>query len=428
MTLLDRRQVLAIGAAAMTGMPARGNAQAPATVRMLHIETNKAVLAIWERSAKAFEGANPGVKIEMRGMETGAFKARLPTILQSDTRPHLFYSWGGALVDQQARAGLLEDISGQVDAGYLAKLMPVALDQFTRGGKLFGLPYNTAEIGILINKELFGKAGVAVQDVQTWPGLLRAVRAFKQAGIQPMAGGGQDKWQMMLVYGHLCLRLGGRAAIMDVMAGRNGGFDNPVFVRAGELYKELTDMNPYQDGFMAMKAQSAAGLFADGKAAMLPHGTWFVRQNASYATDKKGLPDDKLNFIGFPTVPGGAGTLRETQVNLNGWLVSKGSPQAATAFLKHLMDAETQGELAAGGFIAPANLAARDKLTHPIMRRAADTVASLDFMQVAYDNLLGPNGGKVADDVAVGIASGRMTPKEAAAALERARAQDAQAS
>ena len=45
---------------------------------------------------------------------------------------------------------------------------------------------------------------------------------------------------------------------------------------------------------MAMKAQPSAGIFADGKAAMLMHGTWFVRQNPSFAADKKGLSADKM--------------------------------------------------------------------------------------------------------------------------------------
>jgi raffinose/stachyose/melibiose transport system substrate-binding protein len=394
---------------------------------MLHVETNRSVLDIWMRSARAFESRTPGVRVEMRSMETEAFKARLPTILQSDTRPHIIYSWGGSLVDEQLRAGMLEDITDRIGTATVAAMMPAATAQLSRGGRLYGLPYNTGEIGLLINTELFARAGVAPESLREWPGLLAAVQRFKAQGIVPMAAGGQDRWPLMLPMGHVALRLGGRAAIEDALAGRNGGFANAVFLRAFELFRALCDEEPFQPGFMAMKAQPAAGLFADGRTAMFPHGTWFLRLNPTVAADRRGLPADKLAFVGFPLVPGGTGTLRETQVNLNGWLVTRNAPPAAIDFLRHFSGAETQGELAQGGFIIPANLAARERLESPIMRRSAQTVAELDFMQVAYNTLLGPSGGRVSEDIAVGLATRTMTPRDAVDALERARRQDARA-
>ena len=428
-TRITRRTALAAtsAAAASFAAPQLARAQAAQTVRLLNIETNKDVLAIWNKAAASFEAKHPNVKIELRTLETEAFKTRLPTILQSDTKPHIFYSWGGGLVKTQADAGMLEDIAPQIDASANGKMAKAAIDQFSRDGKVYGLPYNTAEVGILINKELFDKAGVTPADVMTWPGFLSAVDKFKKAGIQPLVGGGQDKWQMMLLYGGINLRLGGRAAIEAAVAGKDGGFENPVFVKGGELYKQLCDMNPYQEGFMAMKAQPAAGMFADGRAAMLMHGTWFVRQNPSFAADKKGLAADKMGFIGFPMIPGGRGTAKETQVNINGWLVSKGAPKIAVEFLQHFLDTEAQGELAAAGFIVPANLAARDRLEHPIMKQAANSIASMDFLQTGYNTLLGPSAGKTSDDVAVGIAAGKTSPQEAAKLLEAARVQDTKA-
>jgi raffinose/stachyose/melibiose transport system substrate-binding protein len=424
---LNRRRVLLHGAAALIAAPSVAHAQST-TIRMLHIETNRAVLDIWQKAAAAFEAANAGVKIEMRSLEAEAFKTRLPTILQSDSRPHIFYSWGGQVVDLQAKAGFLEDIGGQIDPTLKQAMMPAAMAQFTRAGRVYGLPYNTAEIGILINRDLFARAGVTEADVSTWPGFTTAVRKFKSAGIQPLVAGGQDKWHLGLFLSHLCLRTGGRGAVEAAMAGGAGGFEAGAFTQAAELYRELCAMSPYQDGFMASKAQPAAGQFADGKAAMLMHGTWFVRQNPSYATDKKGLSAEQMGFIGFPLVPGGAGTSKETQVNLNGWLVSRGAPKAAVDWLKFFHSAEVAGDLAAGGFIVPANTAARSRLEHPIMRLASERIGSMDFIQLGYNVLLGPNAGKVSEDIAVGIATGRMTPKDAMTELEKARQQDERAS
>jgi raffinose/stachyose/melibiose transport system substrate-binding protein len=426
MAQLTRRTVVRSALAGGFALAAPGilRAQTQTAVRMLHIETNKAVLDIWQKAASTFEATNPGVKIEMRSLETEAFKARLPTILQSNSRPHLFYSWGGGLVDQQAKAGFLEDISAQVEPAYRETLMPAAMAQFARGPAVYGLPYNTAQIGLLYNRELFAKADVKAQDMLTWPGFVAGVKALKAAGILPVAAGGQDKWQLMLMLSNLGLRQGGKAAIEAALAGQSGGFDNPAFVQAAEFYREFSALSPYQEGFMAMKAQPASGLFADGKAAMLMHGSWFVRQNPAVASDRKGLSVEQLGFLGFPMLPGGAGTAKETLVNLNGWLVSKGAPKAAVDFLKYFHSAPVAGELAEGGYIVPANLAVRDKLSHPLMREAADNIAKMDFIQTGYNVLLGANAGKVSEDVSVGLATGSLTGKDACAQLERARQQD----
>ena len=423
---ISRRTI--VKAALATGIAAAGQtaarAQTPAAVRMLHIETNRAVLDIWQKAASGFEAANPGVKVEMRSLETEAFKARLPTILQSNSRPHLFYSWGGGLVDQQAKAGFLEDIAAQIDPAYRATMMPGAMAEFSRGAAIYGLPYNTARIGLLYNRDIFEKFGLTVDAMLTWPGFLKGVQTLKAAGIVPVAAGGQDKWQLMLMLSNLCLRQGGRAAIEDALAGRDQGFDNPAFVRAAELYREFSALSPYQEGFMAMKAQPASGLFADGKAAMLMHGSWFVRQNPAVAADRKGLSVEQLGFLGFPMLPGGAGTAKETLVNLNGWLVSKGAPRAAVDFLKYFHAVPVAGELAAGGFIVPANLSVLDRLSHPLMRDTAQSIAGMDFIQTGYNVLLGANAGKVSEDISVGLASATLTAKAACSQLERARQQD----
>ena len=100
---------LALVAAALT--LTAGNALAQTTVRWLHIEANPAQVKIWEEVARGFEAKNPGVKIEMQFLENEAYKAKLPTILQSKDRPHIIYSWAGGVLKAQIEAGVLEDIS-----------------------------------------------------------------------------------------------------------------------------------------------------------------------------------------------------------------------------------------------------------------------------------------------------------------------------
>jgi raffinose/stachyose/melibiose transport system substrate-binding protein len=59
-------------------------ALADTTVRFLHVEDNPAVVALWNKIGRDFEAQNKGVKIEFQYLENEAFKAKLPTLLQSD--------------------------------------------------------------------------------------------------------------------------------------------------------------------------------------------------------------------------------------------------------------------------------------------------------------------------------------------------------
>ena len=100
---------------AATGLTlAVGTAAADTTVKWLHIEVNPAQVKIWDEVARAYEAAHPGVKVEMQFLENEAYKAKLPTILQSKDRPHVIYSWAGGVLKAQIEAGVLEDITDQV--------------------------------------------------------------------------------------------------------------------------------------------------------------------------------------------------------------------------------------------------------------------------------------------------------------------------
>ena len=75
-----------------------GAAAAQTTIKWLHLEVNPGQVKIWEEVARDFEAKNPGVKVEMQFLENEAYKAKLPTILQSKDRPHIIYSWAGGVL------------------------------------------------------------------------------------------------------------------------------------------------------------------------------------------------------------------------------------------------------------------------------------------------------------------------------------------
>ena len=304
---------LAVAALAM----AAGTATAETTVRWLHIEANPAQVKIWEEVARAFEAKNPGVKVEMQFLENEAYKAKLPTILQSKDRPHIIYSWAGGVLKAQIEAGILEDISSPMK-GYSDQLAPAAVAAFTQDGKIYGVPMVLSQVAFLYNKELMAKAGIDGTTIKTWDDLLAAVKTLKAAGVTPIVVGGADKWPLHFYWTYLAMRVGGKPAFDAALRGENGGFAGETFVKAGELLKQLVDLQPFQTGFLGFKNQQAVGYFGDGKAAMtLALNNVYLLQRV-LAADKVGLSDDKFGWFDFPTVSGGKGDASDTLGGITG--------------------------------------------------------------------------------------------------------------
>jgi raffinose/stachyose/melibiose transport system substrate-binding protein len=413
-----RRVVAAIACLALSA----GLASAETTVKWLHIEINPNQVKLWEEVARDFEAKNPGVKVEMSFLENEAYKAKAPTLLQSKDRPHIIYSWAGGVLKTQVEAGVLEDITKDV-ADLTPKLSPAAVAAFTVNDKVYGLPYNVSQVGFMYNKELFAKAGVDAAKITTWDDLLAAVKQLKAANVTPIVVGGADKWPLHFYWTYLAVRIGGKGGFQAALKGENGGFEDEAFVKSGELFKQLVDLQPFQNGFLGAKNPQAVGMFGDGKAAMILAISSFYHSQKALAADKVGLSDDKIGWFNFPVVPGGKGEATDTLGGINGWLVTKGAPKEAVAFLKAFVSDDVQKRLAAGNYIIPTYLGAEEALGSAFMRNIAKNLAASKYHQNFYDQDLGPNVGRVVNDACAEIAGGTMTPKQAAKAIQDAYAQ-----
>lgn len=400
-------------------MVAAAGATAETTVKWLHIEANPAQVKIWEEVARAYEAAHPGVKIDMQFLENEAYKAKLPTILQSKDRPHIIYSWSGGVLKAQVEAGVLEDITDQVK-GYSDTITPAALAAFTQNGRVYGLPVALSQVGFLYNKELMAKASVDPGKIKTWDDLLSAVKALKAAGVTPIVVGGADKWPLHFYWTHLAVRIGGKASFDAALRGENGGFEGETFQNAGVLFKQLVDLQPFQNGFLGLKNPQAVGYFGDGKGAMMLAISTVYHLQRALAADKVGLGEDKIGWFDFPVVPGGKGEPTDTLGGITGWLVTKGAPKEATDFLKFFISKDVQTRLAAGNFLVPVVKGGEAGLNNAFMKQIADNLAKSNYHQNFYDQSLGPSVGRVVNDVTAEIAGGSMTPQQAATAIQAA--------
>lgn len=392
------------------------------TVKVLSIEPNvKEGRDFYASAIEKFEKANPDIKIQFDYLDDTSFKSKLPTLLQSSARPDIFYTWTGGVFHEQADAGVLKDISGEVDKKTLDTFAPGGIKALTYNDKLYGLPMYAGVVVLFYNKELTQKAGVDPTTIKTWDDFLAAVKSIKDAGITPIVVGGKSKWPLQHYYGYLATRIAGVDGIAAAKAGENEGLAGPDFVKAGEEFKKLADLQPFQPGFMDTDNSKAGGLFGDGRGAFILAGNYMIGAQKRNSTSGQGISDDKLGFIPFPVVTGGKGDPADTFGGINGWLVSKDATPAASKFLASLMDLDNQTVSAGMGLWLPIVKGADAGIKDANVKAIASLLAAAPHHQLYLDQELGANVGAAMNDASAELATGDISADEAAQMVEEAR-------
>ncbi|WFU01618.1 extracellular solute-binding protein [Rhizobium sp. CB3171] len=403
------------------------SAAADTVVKWLHLELDPNYIAVWRKIADQYEAQHPGVKIEMQFLANEAFKAKLPTLLQSKDAPDFFFSWGGGVLKQQQATGTLMDLTAAMnakDGAWVKSYNPAAVKGLTFDNKISAVPYKLGTVSFFYNKALFAKAGVDANAIKSWDDYLAAVKKIKAAGIVPIAGGGGEKWPIHFYWSYLVMRDGGQKVFSAAKSGEGNGFNDPAIIKAGEQLAELGKLEPFQPGYLGTTWPQALGVFGDGKAAMILGFENTAANQRTNAGDGKGLADDNIGRFAFPAVTGGAGLPTDTLGGLNGWAVTKKAPPETLDFLAYLTNAESERTMAQAGMIIPVAVGVEDGVKSPLMHASADQLAHSTWHQNFFDQDLGPSVGRVVNDISVGIVSGQIAPKDGAQQVQDAFEQD----
>jgi raffinose/stachyose/melibiose transport system substrate-binding protein len=392
---------------------------AETVVRILHIQSVPGILALQQEAAKKYESTHPGVKIDWQFLENEAFKAKLPTLMQSKDRPSAFHSWGGGVMYEQVSAGVCKDITAEIaEGGFNETFYPAAAQNFVVDGKAYGVPNNLAPMVFWYNKELCQKAGVDPTQIRYWGDFVEAVKKIKAAGITPIAAGGKDKWPLHFYPALLTMRILGKDGFQTAYEDKDGGFANPNVLKAFQLYKELAALEPFQKGYLSNTYPEASGVFHDGQAAFHLMGTWDLVEGRKNAADKKGLPNEKMGWFFFPEVKDGKGRANDLFASLDGWLITKQAPKETTDFMRLWLGNDIQNKMAEQGLAIPAVKGTAEVIKDPFLKAIAGEIGTSEWIAIAIDQLLGPDTGRVFNDVSADIAAGNMTPEDGVKAIE----------
>ncbi|MBN2736119.1 MAG: extracellular solute-binding protein [Spirochaetales bacterium] len=401
------------------GQGAKTKGDEKVTIEFWHLDIDDTMAPVWEGLAADFMKANPNVTINITVLENEAFKSKLTTVMQSGDPPDIFRSWGGGVMNDFAKSGLLRDITDEVKNNWSSKIGAGPIGVYSYKDKIYGLPYDMGGVGMWYNKELIAKVGYN-EPPKTWSEFIDCVKKLKAAGVTPIALGEGDKWPGHFWWVYLAVRLGGKEAF-DAAVERTGSFKSESFVKAGQLLKELIDLKPFQEGFLSANyGGDQAGAMGNGKAAFELMGQWAPAVETAASEDGKGI-GDKLGFMPFPAVEGGAGKITDVMGGGNGLVLGKNAPDATIDFLKFLTSVESQKKIITspiGGI--PTALGAEEAMTDPNLIAVNKAVSQAGYFQLYYDQYLPPAVAAVVLDSTQALFAGTMTPEAVAAAVDKA--------
>ncbi|MFY0664957.1 MAG: extracellular solute-binding protein [Natronospirillum sp.] len=402
-------------------MLALGSTQAVAqtTVTVLHNQQDQFIRDTWDEIRQDFESKNPDIRVQLDFMDDDAMKARLPTLLQSNAKPHLYWSFGGGNYRVRAESGLLADITDQA-AGLRANIGEGAMSAFEVDGRLYGAPYRLAQVGFWYNKSLFQQAGVRAEDIQTWDDFLDVVSTLKAAGITPIAAGGAERWPLHFYWTYLAMRIGGQDLFQSILADE-AKFENEHYIRAGVELRRLAALDPFQPGYRGTVYNEAAGVFGNGRAAIHLMGEWDIGVQTSESESGVGVSGDNLGYFNFPMVEGGLGDPTATLGGVDGWAFTSGngSPEAVR-WLEFFLAPEQQAKLAAAGIIIPVANGAAAYVEDPHLKQIAQNIANSSWHQVFWDQALGADVGGVINDISAELFAGEISPEQAVRRVQQA--------
>lgn len=226
--------------------------------------------ATYKQMFASFEKSHKNINVEFKPYKATDYNTILSTGLTQAGGPDVMQlrSYGG--VQPLIKAGRLAALDGKVSG--LSNFDPSALDgaKGKQDGKVYGVPLEMSTFQIYYNKDVFSKYGL--QPPTTWDQMITDAQKLKDKGVTPFATSGKDTWLLPLyddAFG--ATRYGGPEFEKKVLSGQVD-FTDPAYTAALDVLGQLKPYFPKD--MMGLGETDVQTLFATGKAAMIPEGSF----------------------------------------------------------------------------------------------------------------------------------------------------------
>ncbi len=238
-----------------------GIAQAETTVKFTVAEYSSKTGPFFEQVAKDFEAKNPDIKVAIEVVPWDTLLQRLTTDVAGGSTPDLAIIGTRWLLDF-ASQGVAEPIDSYMTPAFKATFIDTFMNPGIIDGKLMGLPVAASARAMLVNKDIYDKAGVAPP--KTWDELYADAKKIKAAEPDVFPFGLQGKEIETDAYFYYSLWThGGDILNQD----GTSGIDSPAGIAAATLYKKMIDEGLTQPSPTNYSREDVFNLFKQGKVA-----------------------------------------------------------------------------------------------------------------------------------------------------------------
>ena len=294
----------------------------------------------FNKMCKAFEEANPGVKIKViYESDQAAAQNKLKAAILGKNAPDIVNTYAGYTVT--ALSDALQDITQYIpkeDMETITGWETLSKDS-KLGNPIYGYPGRGNELGLMFyNKELVAAAGVdlegegAPKNAQEFKAALQKI---KDSGVLPITGVG-NPYSTLFIFGagSWWTQQVGPEVVTSNSLGTTKFADDEAFIEVCDFMYEL-----YADGLLNEDWASAAdpsAAFYNGEAAMIPEGNWSIAYALEMMGDKLGVyfvPDFDDDAIYKDAAIGGIGQAYCVTSSCK-------NPELATKFLSFISNKE----------------------------------------------------------------------------------------
>jgi raffinose/stachyose/melibiose transport system substrate-binding protein len=389
----------------------------PVVLKFWHIQNYSPTQEAIDSAVKRFEADHPGVTVEQNRMKNDAYKLSIELAFASGEAPDIFHTWGGGVLRDQMKAGLVEPLDDLfAQEGFRDRFLPGALPFCLIDGKAYCSAADLSAVLFFYNQELFAQHGIEVP--KSWDELLAVCDKLQKAGVIPFALGNSELWPGCFYHVYPVVRAGGGEPAARAAALSEGAFSHPAFTKASDAARTLAGKGYFNKGFQGIKEADSRRLLFTGKAGMTLMGTWIIALASSE------MPEfvEKMGCFAFPAFPdAAAGDPTGVVGGINcAFAVSSGSKQKALSkeLLGYLSDAEFARAWAKTGRI-PAVRGADEASFSPLTRSAFGILSQASFIQLYFDQAFPPRLGEEHKKAVSELLGLSNTAQQAAERLEK---------
>lgn len=284
--------------------------------------------------ARSYERTHPGVKVNLWGDPRNIEKLR-PRFLAGDP-PDAFWAFlpiwrladGGAL--HPLNESLETPAYGQ-DITWGESFVPAALATTVVAGTTYFVPTDLSVHLMWYNAGMFREHGWQVP--RTWPEFYSLCEQIRAADIAPIAFQGRYPDYAFPILLNYFQRKAGERPLFALINLEPGAWLHPDMLEAARMLREMMVKGYFQPGCMGMTHTEAQMEFVNGRAAMVPCGTWLKAEMSNTTPD-----DFEMSCFNYPTVPGGKGDPSVAGISLGYWCVpaKAANVEGGVDFLKWL--------------------------------------------------------------------------------------------